>query len=203
MQRARRCVCKCEHAAFFRLICAPFVGACRAARPDGDLTMKTTIELMLLAAVGGALLAAPASAQPNHRRAAHTFQYSRLRACSRTTPSTKAANTSAATPIRTFAAKSSRTTANTTATATDARTVNVLQRGLVAGQKPRSSAPGLSAFDAPAGPQTAPWTAQLCGSPPCRLITRRCTFAATRRCRRPAAYAGHATHAGTIAQGLS
>jgi hypothetical protein len=38
--------------------------------------MKTTIKLMLLAAVGGALLAAPASAQPNHRRAAHTFQYS-------------------------------------------------------------------------------------------------------------------------------
>ena len=37
--------------------------------------MKTTIKLMLLTAVGGALLTAPASAQPHHRRAAHTFQY--------------------------------------------------------------------------------------------------------------------------------
>jgi hypothetical protein len=39
--------------------------------------MKTTIKLMLLAAVGAALVAVPASAQPtNHRRPAHTFQYS-------------------------------------------------------------------------------------------------------------------------------
>jgi len=38
--------------------------------------MKRTIKLMLLAAMGGALLAAPASAQPNHRRAPHSFQYS-------------------------------------------------------------------------------------------------------------------------------
>ena len=30
--------------------------------------MKTTIKLTLLAALGAALLAAPASAQPNHRR---------------------------------------------------------------------------------------------------------------------------------------
>jgi len=38
--------------------------------------MKTTIKLTLLAAMGAALLAVPASAQPSHRRAAHTFQYS-------------------------------------------------------------------------------------------------------------------------------
>ena len=38
--------------------------------------MKTTIKLMLLAAVGAALMAVPASAQPSHRRAAHTIQYS-------------------------------------------------------------------------------------------------------------------------------
>jgi hypothetical protein len=38
--------------------------------------MKKTINLMLLAAMGAALVAVPASAQPNHRRPAHTFQYS-------------------------------------------------------------------------------------------------------------------------------
>jgi hypothetical protein len=38
--------------------------------------MKTTIMLMLLAAMGAALVAVPVSAQPNHRRPAHTFQYS-------------------------------------------------------------------------------------------------------------------------------
>jgi hypothetical protein len=40
--------------------------------------MKTTIKLTLLAAVGAALLAAPASAQPNHRRqqVQHSQQYS-------------------------------------------------------------------------------------------------------------------------------
>jgi hypothetical protein len=76
--------------------------------------MKRTIKLMLLAAVGGALLAAPASAQPNHRRAAHTFQYSPAPGVFQN----DTVNLSA-TPIRTFAAKSSRTTANTTATSTN------------------------------------------------------------------------------------
>jgi hypothetical protein len=38
--------------------------------------MKTTIKRTLSAAVGAALLAAQASAQPSHRRPAHTFQYS-------------------------------------------------------------------------------------------------------------------------------
>jgi hypothetical protein len=41
------------------------------------MTMKTTIKLTLLAALGATLLAAPASAQPNHRRhqVQHTQQY--------------------------------------------------------------------------------------------------------------------------------
>jgi hypothetical protein len=33
-----------------------------------EMTMKTTLKLTLLAAIGAASLAAPASAQPNHRR---------------------------------------------------------------------------------------------------------------------------------------
>jgi hypothetical protein len=39
--------------------------------------MKTTIKLVLLAAVGAGLLTAPASAQPNHRRqqVQRTLQY--------------------------------------------------------------------------------------------------------------------------------
>jgi hypothetical protein len=40
------------------------------------MTMKTTIKLTLLAAVGAALLAAPASAQPNHRRQQVQVQHS-------------------------------------------------------------------------------------------------------------------------------